>query len=98
MTRQRQNVPAVGRPRRVRPSAQEGERPEGRSRPRDVAVDRPDLSDEEWRALVDDNVDPDDVMRLQRQAEGDEQEASDHDRDTTRDRLEGLLLEQDEEF
>jgi hypothetical protein len=50
------------------------------------------------RALLDDNVDPDEVVRVARDADDDEQEASDHDRDTTRDRLEGLLLEQDDEF
>ncbi len=66
-------------------------------RPRNGAP-RPALTDEELRALVDENVDPDDLLRVARDMEDDEQEVSDHDRDTARDRIEGLLLEQDEPF
>lgn len=57
----------------------------------------PDLTEEELRALADDNVDPDEVIRVASDADA-EQEASDHDRDTARDRIEGLLLEHDDEF
>jgi hypothetical protein len=97
MTRERVNAPATGRPRRPRGGASGDDQSAGRSRPRGSAA-QADLSDEELRALLDDNVDPDEVVRVARDADDDEQEASDHDRDTTRDRLEGLLLEQDDEF
>jgi hypothetical protein len=87
MSRQRPNAPETGQPRRTRGA---------RSRPR-TAAEVAELSDEELRALLDENVDPEEVARVAEEAD-DEQEASDHDRDTTRDRLESLLLEQDEEF
>lgn len=98
MTRERPNAPEAGRPRRTRGGAPPRDRQAVRSRPRDPAAGHPDLTDEELRALIDDNVDPDEVIRVAQDADDEEQEASDHDRDTTRDRLEGLLLEQDEEF
>jgi hypothetical protein len=50
-----------------------------------------ELTDEELRALADEGVDPDDVRRLARERR--EPEASDHDRDTARDDLEGLVME-----
>lgn len=100
MTRHRSHAPATGRPKRTRGGASADERREPRTRPRDPGDARSDLSEEELRALIDENVDPDEVMRVTRDADADaaEQEASDHDRDTARDRLEGLLLEQDEDF
>ncbi|HWB70684.1 MAG TPA: hypothetical protein VG452_00575 [Egibacteraceae bacterium] len=56
-----------------------------------------ELNEEELRALADEGIDPDDVRRLARErSEG--QEASDHDRDTARDHLEGLVLEQEEDY
>jgi hypothetical protein len=87
-------VAAPGRARSGGPRDGSGQR-RSRSRRGDPT---PDLSDEELRALADTNVDPDDVVRVASDADDDEQEASDHDRDTPRDRIEGLLLEQDEEF
>jgi hypothetical protein len=54
-----------------------------------------ELSEEELRALADDGIDPEDVRRLALQ-QPDEQEASIHDRDTPRDALEGLIMEQDD--
>lgn len=99
MTRQRSNAPSDDRPRRTRSGAPESAAP-SRPRRRGAApvTTEPDLSDEEVRALLDDNVDPDEVERVARDAQDDEQEASDHDRDTPRDRIESLLLESDEEF
>ncbi len=97
MTRQRPNAPAVTRPRRSRSGAPSDNRSDRRVRRRN-GVSQPDLTDEELWALADENVDPDELLRVAREAQDDEQEASDHDRDTTRDRLEGLLLDQDEQF
>ncbi len=56
-----------------------------------------DLTAEELRALADEGIDPDDVRRLAREG-SDLQEASPHDRDTARDQLEGLVLEQEEDY
>lgn len=99
MTRQRSNAPEPGGTRRTRGGTPAGTDAQGRIRRRDAVSTHADLSEEELRALLDENVDPDDVVRLTRDAvDDDEQEASDHDRDTPRDRLEGLLLEQDDEF
>jgi len=99
MTRERPNAPTTGRPRRTRSGAPE-DTATNRTRRRGgaSATAEPDLSEEEVRALLDDNVDPDEVERVARDAQDDEQEASDHDRDTSRDRLESLLLESDDEF
>jgi hypothetical protein len=55
-----------------------------------------ELSDEELRALADEGVDPDDVRRLTR--DRNDPEASDHDRDTARDDLEGLASQAEEEY
>ncbi|HSK98537.1 MAG TPA: hypothetical protein VK891_18060 [Euzebyales bacterium] len=92
MPRQRPNTPAAPRPRRAR----NGEQPPRRERRRDSGGDELELTDEELRALADENIDPEEVIRLAR--EDDEQEASEHDRDTARDRIEGLLLEQEEDY
>ena len=56
-----------------------------------------DLSDEDLRALADEGIDPDDVRRLARES-NDPLEASDHDRDTARDEIEGLVREQEQEY
>lgn len=99
MTRARPNAPTADRSRRVRNGGPDADRPGGRVRRRGVATAAPELSDEELRALRDDNVDPDEVARVTRDAPDDGvQEASDHDRDTTRDRLEGLLADQDDDL
>lgn len=98
MTRQRPNQPAAGSQRRTRGGASDGPANRTRRRGTSTTTAPADLSDEEVRALLDENVDPDEVERVARDAEDDEQEASDHDRDTTRDRLESLLLEQDDDF
>lgn len=55
-----------------------------------------DLTDEELRALADEGIDPEDVRRLARSRP--DPEASDHDRDTARDDLEGLVIEQEEDY
>jgi hypothetical protein len=55
-----------------------------------------DLTDEELRALADEGIDPDEVRRLARERR--ESEASDHDRDTARDELEGLVGETEEDY
>jgi hypothetical protein len=68
-----------------------------RSRPRGDETPEIDLSDEELRALADEGVDPDDVRRVARERR-DALDASDHDRDTARDDLEGLVLERDEDY
>ena len=93
MPRQRPNTPAAA-PRQRR--ARNGEQPPRRTRRRETGAEELELSDEELRALADENIDPEEVIRLAR--EDDEQEASEHDRDTARDRIEGLLLEQEEEY
>lgn len=56
-----------------------------------------ELSEEELRALADDGIDPEDVRRLARERREFE-EASEHDRDTARDQLEGLVVEQEDEY
>ena len=66
-----------------------------RTRPRGDAPEI-ELTDEELRALADDGIDPGDVQRLARERR--EPEASDHDRDTARDDLEGLVMEQEEDY
>lgn len=55
-----------------------------------------ELTPEEERALADDGIDPDDVRRLATDRP-DEPDASEHDRDTARDELEGLAFEADED-
>ncbi|HUH07878.1 MAG TPA: hypothetical protein VML96_08725 [Egibacteraceae bacterium] len=92
MTRERRNAPAQVGARVRRPAITEGER----VRRRLAAQPELELSGEELRALADEGIDPDDVRRLARE-HSDLQEASDHDRDTARDQLEGLILEQEGE-
>ena len=83
MTRERKNAPVLSTGERVRR--------------RLSAQPEIDLTDEELRALADEGIDPDDVRRLA--VEGsDPIEASDHDRDTARDEIEGLVFEQEQEY
>jgi hypothetical protein len=81
MPRERKNAPDLSRGERVRRRLD--------------AQPEIELSDEELRALADEGIDPDDVRRLARERR-DQDEASDHDRDTARDELEGLVLEQED--
>ncbi|CAN5631150.1 MAG: hypothetical protein M3493_02190 [Actinomycetota bacterium] len=81
------------RERRNPPEATSGER----ARRRLSAQPEVELTDEELRALADEGIDPDDVRRVAREG-SDTQEASEHDRDTARDQLEGLAIEQEEEY
>ncbi|HVM00171.1 MAG TPA: hypothetical protein VM324_12840 [Egibacteraceae bacterium] len=62
-------------------------------------ADQPELEldDEELRALADEGIDPEDVRRLARERR-DQDEASEHDRDTARDELEGLVRIQDDDY
>jgi hypothetical protein len=83
MTRERKNAPVLSTGERVRR--------------RLSAQPELELSDEELRALADEGIDPEDVRRVAREA-GDQVEASDHDRDTARDELEGLVFEQEDEY
>jgi hypothetical protein len=68
------------------------------ARSRRPAGEQPELelSDEELRALADEGVDPDDVRRLAREHR-EAGEVSEHDRDTARDDVEGLVLEQEQD-
>ena len=83
MTRERKNAPDLSRGERVRR--------------RLSAAPEVELSDEELRALADEGIDPEDVRRLARES-NDPLEASDHDRDTARDEIEGLVREQEQEY
>lgn len=83
MPRERKNAPDLSRGERVRR--------------RLAAQPELELSDEELLALADEGIDPDDVRRLARERR-DSIEASDHDRDTARDELEGLVLEQEDDY
>lgn len=83
MARERKNAPDVSTRERVRR--------------RLSATPEIDLTDEELRALADEGIDPDDVRRVALETP-DPIEASDHDRDTARDELEGLASEQDEDY
>jgi DNA repair protein RadC len=75
MTRERRNAPEPTHGERVRR--------------RLVQQPELELTDEELLALADEGIDPDDVRRVARERP-DALEASDHDRDTARDDLEGL--------
>jgi hypothetical protein len=77
MSRERRNAPGS--------EASPGER----VRRRLHAEPELELSEEELRALADEGIDPDEVRRLSRERPED-LEASDHDRDTARDALEGM--------
>jgi len=85
MARQRKNAPtgADGKRKRQRPAATGGELV---------------LSDEELLALADEGVDPADVERLEHEVATTDQEASEHDRDTVRDELEGLVVNHEEQY
>jgi hypothetical protein len=96
MPRQRPKTPAEPRQRRARNGGASADAPQRRTRRREPGTEELELTDEELRALADENIDPEEVIRLAR--EDDEQEASEHDRDTARDRIEGLLLEREEEY
>jgi hypothetical protein len=99
MTRQRKG--ADGRPVaggvRGSPRSMSSLGPAGR-RVRRRLVDQPELelTEEELRALADEGIDPEDVRRLARSRP--DPEASDHDRDTARDDLEGLVVEQEDDY
>jgi hypothetical protein len=67
-----------------------------RTRPRHTDQPELELSPEELRALADEGIDPDDVRRLAHTRR--DPEASDHDRDTARDDLEGLVIETEEDY
>lgn len=56
-----------------------------------------ELSEEELTALADEGIDPADVRRLARDRR-EQNEASEHDRDTARDELEGLVREQGDDY
>lgn len=83
MPRERKNAPEPTRGERVRR--------------RLAAQPELELSDEELRALADEGIDPDEVRRVALEG-SDNIEASDHDRDTARDELEGLAFEQGDEY
>lgn len=92
MTRERRNAPPnAGR----RPRVDAPQTPGERVRERLAASPELELDDEELRALADEGIDPDDVRRIAREAEP-QDEASEHDRDTARDAVEGLALEEGE--
>ena len=82
----------MARERKNAPQLSSGERVRNRLK----AQPELELSEEELRALADEGIDPDEVRRLAREGT-DPIEASDHDRDTARDELEGLVFEQEEE-
>lgn len=54
-----------------------------------------ELSEEELGALADEGIDPEDVRRLARDRR-EQEDASEHDRDTARDEIEGLVRGQDD--
>ena len=93
MPRERRNAPPVEPDGRRTSSG--ADTPGRRIRRRLTEQPELELTDEELRALADEGIDPDEVRRLAREPR-DEQEASDHDRDTARDDLEGLVLEQED--
>ena len=92
MARERKNAPPAagsGR-RRGGASVTEGIRRRIRAEP-DVV-----LSDEELRALADDGLDVEEIRRAARDIP-EQPEASIHDRDSPRDQLEGLILQEDDD-
>lgn len=94
MTRKRRNPPPEPTPRRTRARSSGAAE---RARRRIDASPEIELTDEELDALADEGVDPEDLRRVARQraAEADKP-VSPHDRDTPRDDLEGLTLEDEE--
>ena len=61
-------------------------RPRGTTPPAEL-----ELSPEELRALADEGVDPDEAQRVAREAAPEDDDVSEHDRDTARDVLEGVV-------
>lgn len=56
-----------------------------------------ELSEEELRALADERIDVEEVRRLARERR-EQDEVSEFDRDTARDDVEGLVLQQEDEY
>lgn len=94
MTRKRRNPPPEATPRRTRTRASGAAE---RARRRIDASPEIELTDEEIDALADEGIDPEDLRRVARQEAGDaDRPVSPHDRDTARDDLEGLALEDED--
>lgn len=94
MTRKRRNPPPEATPRRTRTRASSAAE---RARRRIDASPEIELSDEELDALADEGIDPEDLRRVARQRTADsDRPVSPHDRDTARDDLEGLTLEDED--
>ena len=83
MARERKNAPDLSHGERVRR--------------RLSAQPELELSDEELLALADEGIDPEDVRRLARDRD-EPLEASDHDRDTARDEIEGLVVDAEDDY
>ncbi len=92
MNRKRRNPPQGTEPRRRSRARTPGEA----ARRRIQLSPEVELSDEELLALADEGIDPEEVRRLARERPAGEERVSPHDRDTVRDELEGLTLEDDE--
>ena len=98
MSRERKNAPPSGTTERRRGTPAEATLSRGeRVRRRLSAEPELELDAEELRALADEGIDPEDVRRLARERT-DDQEASEFDRDTARDHLEGLVLGQEDDY
>ena len=97
MVRERKNAPVVAGAERRRGSADADLSRGERVRRRLSEQPEIELDEEELRALADEGIDPDDVRRLARDRR-DDQEASEFDRDTARDELEGLVMGQEEDY
>jgi len=87
----------MARERRTPPSPDPAKTPGGRTRRRADDAPELELSDEELRALADEGIDPDEVQRVARERR-EAPDASDHDRETARDELEGLVLEREDDY
>lgn len=95
MNRKRRNPPPESTTRRSRTRADTSAAE--RARRRIDASPEIELSDEELDALADEGIDPEDLRRVARQhSAADDRPVSPHDRDTPRDDLEGLTLEEEE--
>ena len=88
MVRERRNAPPAGGDRRRRAGSEATERIRRRLR----ADPDVELTEEELRALIDEGLDPEEVRRAARDVR-EQPEASIHDRDTPRDQVESLLLD-----
>ena len=82
----------MGERRRERATAERADR----IRRRLAAQPELELDAEELQALADHGIDPEEVRRIALEASRAE-EVSDHDRDTARDQVEALILEQAQE-